>query len=142
MPEVDMGEFGSFDLAMAAIKKNHHKVGTYDTPWWGDKETESGNMSNRGYVIGFKCSASSAQWRLDYDQNKRLHINWTQEVQGEETLKECYRIASIRPQDTLWDYYVGWTRARADQIPGDIKARLDKVGGSKTWNGRYWGAAA
>jgi hypothetical protein len=33
---------------------------------------------------------------------------------------------------------VSWTKSRADQIPGDVKARLDKIGGTKTWNGRAW----
>ncbi len=141
MAEKDMGEFGSIDLALAAIKDKHKDVASYDVPWWGDKATESGNMNNRGYVIGFKNPLKSAQWRLDYDQIKKLHINWTQENQGEETTKECYRISSIRPEGTLWDYYVGWTRPRADNIPSDIKLRLDMNGGTKTWNGRYWGSA-
>jgi hypothetical protein len=138
MPEVDMGEFSSVESALAAIKTNHSRIADYRTAWWGDKETDSGNLSNRGYVIGFKDDASHAQWRLDYDENKKLHINWTHDVTGQETSKECYRIASIRPVGTLWDYYVGWTRPRVDDVPGDIKGRLDKVGGEKTWNGRAW----
>jgi hypothetical protein len=97
-------------------------------------------MSNRGYVIGFRDPTSHAQWRLDYDETKKLHINWTQEVAGSETSKECYRVSSIRPRDTLWDYYVSWTRQRFEDIPADIKARLDKVGGAKKWTGRSWGA--
>jgi hypothetical protein len=140
MPEVDMGEYSSFQTAMAKIKTNHTNVASYDAPWWGDKETESGNLSNRGYVIGFKNRAMNAQWRLDYDQNKKLHINWTQEIHGQETLKECYRIFSIRATDTLWEYYVSWTSSRFDDVPADIKARLDKVGGVKNWNGRAWGS--
>lgn len=140
MPEKDMGKFSSIDTAREEIKKNHPRTADYGTAWWGDKETESGNLSNRGYVIGFKDLATHAQWRLDYDENKKLHINWTQEVQGRETLKECYCISSIRPRDTLLDYYVGWTRPRSDEIPEDIKARLDNVGGAKKWNGRYWSA--
>ena len=140
MPEIDKGTFASFESAMSAIEQNHPKATNYATAWWGDKETESGNLSNRGYVIGFRDVASSAQWRLDYDEKKRLHINWTQEVKGAETLKECYQISSIRPQDTLWDFYVSWTRPRVDDIPAEIKARLDKVGGTKSWSGRYWGA--
>jgi hypothetical protein len=139
MGEIDMGEFSSFDKAMEKILANHPKVPLYKEPWWGDKETESGNLSNRGYVIGFKNAESSAQYRLDYDLAKKLHINWTQEVPGS-TLKECYRISSIRPQDTMWDYYLGWTKSRADNIPADIKARLDKIGGVKKWNGRGWGS--
>jgi hypothetical protein len=53
-------------------------------------------------------------------------------------MAESDRISSIRPADTMWDYYVSWTKSRADQIPGDVKARLDKIGGTKTWNGRAW----
>ena len=140
MAEIDMGEFSSIDAARAEISKNHPRVLDYSTPWWGDKESESGNLSNRGYVIGFKDIASRAQWRLDYDEKKKLHINWTQEVSGQETLKQCYQISSIRPRDTLTDYYVGWTRPRADDIPLEIKGRIDKVGGNKSWNGRYWSA--
>jgi len=90
-------------------------------------------------VIGFKNVESSAQYRFDYDPAKKLHVNWTQEVK-DATLKECYRIFSIRPQDTMWDYYIAWTRSRAEKIPDDIKARLDKVGGVKKWNGRGWGS--
>ena len=137
MAEIDMGESSSFETAMEAIKKNHHRVQSYNVAWWGDKESESGNMSNRGYVIGFKDPGSSAQWRLDFDPGKKLHINWTQELVGG-TTKECYRISSIRPADTMWDYYVSWTKSRADEIPADVKARLDKIGGTKTWNGRSW----
>jgi hypothetical protein len=140
MGEIDMGEFSSVDAARAAIKRNHPRVADYAPPWWGDKETASGNMSNRGFVIGFRDERTSAQWRLDYDEIKKLHINWTQELSGRDTLKECYRIASIRPQETLWDYLVGWTRPRSDDIPTEIKARLDKDGGAKRWNGRYWAA--
>jgi hypothetical protein len=140
MAEKDMGEFSSFQTAVTAILTNHNKIMSYDTPWWGDKETDSGNMSNRGYVIGFKDVGSSTQWRLDYDPIKKLHINWTQNIVGAEANKECYQIASIRPQDTMWDYYVSWTKSRFDAIPGDIKARLDKVGGVKAWNGRFWGS--
>ena len=140
MPEIEMGEFSSVEAARAEIKKNHPGIENYTTPWWGDKETESGNLSNRGYVIGFRNKAVSARWRLDYDEKKKLHINWIQEVSGQETSKECYRISSIRPIDTLWDYYVGWTKPRSDDIPEEIKVRLDKVGGTKKWNGRYWSA--
>jgi hypothetical protein len=140
MPEIDMGEFSSIDAAREAIMKRHPKTAQYADPWWGDKQSESGNLSTRGYVIGFKDVRTSAQWRLDYDEIKKLHINWTQEVRGSETLKECYRISSIRPRDELFDYYVGWTRPRSDDIPAEIKDRLDKVGGTKTWNGRYWSA--
>jgi len=136
--EKDMGSFSSFDTAMAAIKANHGNVASYEEAWWGDKQTESGLMSNRGFVIGFKDPGSRAQWRLDYDEQKRLHINWTHELTGG-TVKECYRIDSIRPQSTLWDYYVAWTARRVDAIPQDVKARLDKVGGEKHWKGRYWG---
>lgn len=140
MAEIDMGEFSSIEKALEEISKNHPRIAAYATPWWGDKATESGNMNNRGFVIGFKDAGSNAQWRLDYDHMKRLHINWTQELPREDTLKECYRISSIRPQDTLWDYYIGWTRPRADSIPGDIKARLDGAGGAKKWSGSYWSA--
>ena len=140
MAEKDMGLFSSVENAREAIKSKHPGPPEYGEPWWGDKETDSGNMSNRGYVIGFKDTKTHAQWRLDFDQNKKLHINWTQEVPSSETLKECYRVSSIRPQDTLWDYYVGWTKNRFDSIPSEIKDRLDKVGGTKKWSGRYWSA--
>ena len=139
MAEQEMGVFSSLQAAMDRIKKEHSHILSYDTPWWGDKETESGNMSNRGYVIGFKDAGTKSQWRLDYDPQKKLHVNWTQEL-AESTVKECYRIFSTRPQDTMWDYYVAWTKTRADDIPAEIKARLDKVGGTKKWNGRYWSA--
>ena len=137
MPEIDKGEFSSVDAARAEIDKNHPRIASYDTPWWGDKDTESGNLSNRGYVIGFKDLGKSAQWRLDYDEKKKLHINWTQELPKSATDKECYRISSIRPESTLWDYYVGWTKSRLDEIPKDVKDRLDQ-GGTKKWNGRAW----
>lgn len=93
MPEVDMGEFSSVEAALAAIKSNHPRIADYRAPWWGDKDTVSGNMINRGYVIGFRDDASHAQWRLDYDETKKLHINWTHDVTGQETSKECYRIS-------------------------------------------------
>jgi len=82
MAEIDMGEFSTVEKALEAIQKNHDKIKGYDVPWWGDKQTQSGNMSNRGYVIGFKNIAANAQWRLDYDPIKKVHINWTQERQG------------------------------------------------------------
>jgi hypothetical protein len=146
MAEQDMGEFTSLETARDRIKENHSRILSYDTPWWGDKETDSGNMSNRGYVIGFKDGGSRSQWRLDYDPQKKLHVNWTHDL-AEGTVKECYRISSnrissIRPQDTMWDYYVAWTKTRADDIPAEIKARLDKVGGTKEWKGRYWAKAS
>ena len=142
MPEIVVNENNPITLEAARdlIKTRHPDIASYDTPWWGNKQTESGNLNNRGYVIGFRNTAKQAQWRLDYDEKKGLHINWTQEVKGSETTKECYLLSSTRPQDTLYDYYVGWTRPRSDEIPAEIKAALDKVGGTKTWNGRYWGA--
>jgi len=140
MSEIDMGEFTSFETALAEIKKNHSNTPNYSEPWWGDKESGSGNLKNRGFVIGFRDTKTNTQWRLDYDKLKRLHINWTKDGKmGQETIKECYRISSTRPQDTLFDHYISWTRSRADDIPEDIKGRLDKVGGVKKWNGRYWG---
>jgi hypothetical protein len=136
MPEIDMGEFSSFEKTIAQIKSEHPKISDYITPWWGDKQTDSGNMLNRGYVIGFRDIGSHAQWRLDYDEVKKLHINWTQEVARAETVKQCYRISSIRPRDDLWDYYISWTRKIGqDNIPSDIKGRL---GENKKWGGRYW----
>jgi hypothetical protein len=139
MGEIDMGEFSSFDKALKQIVANHSKVTLYKEPWWGDKETDSGNMSNRGFIIGSRIRNQAPNTGSTSISRKKLHINWTQEVPGS-TLKECYRIFSIRPQDTMWDYYIGWTKSRHDQIPDDIKARLDKVGGVKKWNGRGWGS--
>lgn len=88
MPEVDLGEFGTIDAARNAILKQHRKIASYDTPWWGDQDTESGNLCNRGRVIGFCDLKTHAQWRLDYDETKKLHINWTQTVHGS-TLTAC-----------------------------------------------------
>jgi hypothetical protein len=137
MPEIIIKEvFSSVESAIEKIKSNHKGL-NYETPWWGDKETDSGLLSNRGYVIGFCDKNNNTQWRLDYDESKKLHINWTQKLPGT-TNKECYQIRSIRPQDTLWDYYVSWTSPRIDEIPKDIKERLDKIGGIKKWNGRSW----
>ena len=58
--EIGKGVFSSFQTAMAKIKKNHSKISEYETPWWGDKETTSGNLSNRGYVIGFRNADNKA----------------------------------------------------------------------------------
>jgi hypothetical protein len=130
--EVDKGEFASVEAARAAMEAEHDNIAGYPTPWWGDKDTE--NMKNRGFVIGFRNDVSGARWRLDFDPGKKLHINWSQDVQGQEATKHCYRVGSIRGHDTLFDYYTGWTRPRVDDVPGDIKGRL----GTKKWNGRCW----
>lgn len=136
MAEIDMGEFSTVEKAREAILRNHDKIKSYDIAWWGDKQTQSGNMSNRGYVIGFKNPASKAQWRLDFDPIKKVHINWTQERPGFETLKECYRIPSLVFQldEKVWQYYCAWTKTRFEEIPQQIKARLD-AGGITSWNG-------
>jgi hypothetical protein len=133
--EIDKGVFSSFQAAMAKIKENHSKISEYETPWWGDRQTE--HIKNRGYVIGLKNATNSAQWRLDYDPMKKLHINWTHELKGG-TVKEYYQISSTRPQSDLWDYYVSWTKSRSDDIPPEIKGRLDEVNGVKKWYGRFW----
>lgn len=132
MAEKDMGEFASIESALAEITARHKDIAQYADPWWGDKDSE--NMKNRGFVIGFRNDSRGARWRLDYDPIKKLHVNWSQDVQGQEATKECYRVFSIRPMDTMFDYYVGWTRARIDDVPGDIKGRL----GNKKWHGRGW----
>lgn len=139
MAEMDMGIFSSVEAAQEAIRQNHPKIKNYDSPWWGDKQTQSGNMSNRGYVIGFRDPSSKAQWRLDYDPIKKVHINWTQEVPGSETLKECYRITSyvFSKDENVWLYYAAWTKTRFNDIPPEIKSRLD-AGGITSWNGKVW----
>jgi hypothetical protein len=123
--------FSSVEVAIDQMKKDH--PGTYAAPWWGDKFTD--NIKNRGYVIGWKDNTKNARWRLDYDNDKRLHINWVQDVTGSEQKKECYKINALNFEQTMFDYYAGWTKPRYDEIPQDIKTRL---GESKIWYGTYW----
>ena len=139
MAEKDMGIYSSVENALEAINKNHPKITKYETVWWGDKQTASGNMSNRGYVIGFKNVLMKSQWRLDYDPIKKVHINWTQEVPGSDTLKECYQITSyvFGVDEKVWQYYIAWTKTRFQEIPQNIKSRLD-AGGITSWNGHVW----
>jgi hypothetical protein len=132
MAEQDMGGFSSVESAITAMTSGHLNI-AYDAPWWGDKVTQG--IRNRGFVIGFRNDEMGARWRLDFDPVKQLHINWSQDVPGGEAVKECYRVVSLRPRDTLFDYYVGWTRRHFDSIPADVKERL---GSEKRWNGRYW----
>ena len=63
MPEVDMGEFSSVDTARDELRKNPPRTTDYVTAWWGDKEAESGHLSNRGYGIGFADVTTSAGHR-------------------------------------------------------------------------------
>jgi hypothetical protein len=123
--------FSSVSAAKEQVESDHN--GTYDTPWWGDKDSE--HMKNRGYVIGWKDDTKRARWRLDYDPEKELHINWVQDVKGSAQAKECYRINAQNHEQTMFDYLIGWTKPRYDEIPADIKQRL---GEGKKWWGAYW----
>ena len=123
--------FASVESAREQMTKDH--PGVYTSPWWGDKE--SANMKNRGYVIGLKDDTKKSRWRLDFDPDKGLHINWVQDVVGDEQLKECYKISALNPQQVMFDYYVGMTKTRHSEIPADIKGRL---GADKKWWGAYW----
>ncbi|MBK8097741.1 MAG: hypothetical protein IPK26_11575 [Planctomycetes bacterium] len=123
--------FSSVETAKAQMEADH--PGSYTAPWWGDKATE--HINNRGFVIGFQDTSKAARWRLDYDPQKGLHINWVQDIKGSDQAKECYKISSIRAETTMQDYMIGWTKSRHDDIPADIKQRL---GADKQWRGAYW----
>lgn len=41
-------------------------------PFWG---TRGGQIANIGKVIGWKSADGKKRWRLDFDPNKKVHIN-------------------------------------------------------------------
>lgn len=134
MPEIiHQQTFSSVEAAAKTIKQEH--PGVYNEPWWGDKDTQ--NIKNRGYVIGWKDVASKSRWRLDYDPGKKLHINWVQDQQGGEQRKVCYRINTVKKEETMFDYFIDWTKNNYQKIPTDIKARLDRDS-VKKWYNHFW----
>lgn len=142
--ETPDGGFSSFSAARDALEKAYK--GTYSDPWWGTKATSGmrglgGKIVNRGFVIGYRDDAKHQRWRLDWDPvnaEKGLHINYHQDLPGEERTSVYFQCKSIRlvPGDEMWFWYWRWTTRYADECPDKI---MELMGGDQVWYGAFWG---
>lgn len=83
----------AFSKALICLKHDFAAPTSYNIPWWG--QTRSEHIKNAGFVIGFKKSNGDA-WRLDYDNEKKLHINWISGADGKNRV--AHSLNSTKPQ--------------------------------------------
>ena len=123
--------FSSIEAAKATMLEEH--PGDYRVPWRGVKD--SAHIENLGMVVGFRDESKKQRWRIDYDPDKGLHINRSQDLPGG-AQKACRKIRGVRNAPTsMADYMIDVAKTRHDEIPAEVKSKL----GSRTvWTGRAW----
>lgn len=134
---VNPGHFSAIGPAVAEVKKVH--PGLYDTALWGTKNTD--HIKNLGFVIGYEDKSKRQWFRVDYDPQKGLHLNWEQDAEnarGSKTrLKECFLIKPfiLAPEDEMYRWWRSTTLHHCTELPDDIRERM---GGKHVWRGAFW----
>ncbi len=129
--------FTAIGTALERVRKDH--PGDYSEPLWGTKNTL--HLKNLGFVIGMKDPAKTQWYRVDFDPDKKLHINWEQDTRshGEKTarLKECYLVRPhiLDPEDEMYTWWRSMTLHHCTELPEEIRA---KMGVNGVWRGAFW----
>ena len=133
----------TIDAAIALCTSEN--PGRYSEPKWGMKE--SAHINNLGLVIGFQDPTKQQYYRVDWDPEKGLHVNY-QTLNG--TRKVCYRVAppvsrlgaasTVGPEQAMRDWYVNQTRRHHDGCPPEVLGKLNKgmKGRERFWNHTAW----
>lgn len=61
------------DFRKAIVEAEKYLSDTPTLPKWGEKWTD--NIKNAGYVIGRTTATGCCWWHVDFDAQKKLHIN-------------------------------------------------------------------
>lgn len=85
---------GTLEMAMTHVE-NTYPNDSFTVPMWG--QNLSAGIKNYGYVIGFRSSRQPKRyWRLDYDPDKGMHINFEDHSVTPST-KICHLITVLTP---------------------------------------------
>lgn len=138
MGEITHSEtFTAIGTALDRVRKDH--PGEYSEPLWGEKDTK--HLKNLGFVIGMTDPVKTQWYRVDFDPEKKLHINWEQDTNDhlgrKARLKECYLVRPhiLDPEDEMYTWWRSMTLHYCTELPDSIRA---KMGGKGVWRGAFW----
>lgn len=129
--------FTAIGTALELVRADH--PGDYAEPLWGTKDTQ--HLKNLGFVIGLKDPRKTQWYRIDFDPDKKLHINWEQDTQShggkKARLKECYLVRPhiLDPEDEMYTWWRSMTLHHCTELPEDIRAKMGVKG---VWRGAFW----